>query len=293
MPESERLSSGVPGLDERLGGGLVPGTLTVLLGATGIGKTQLGIQFAAAGRMREGTPGVIFDMTARLDSQNHADYANRIADWSLTEYPRRPFSPAGYFDESRAAGTYLHIFDQRGRRVTARDLDFDAWHDWQAELAAKLNLTIDFFYGNFVRGVRRVVIDGIEPADRQSESVQHELFEYVFHQVLRKEATWVARDLFRESYRAHAAQIERHAYECGNIASLLLVTSHETMLDELIARPLSNGDLLAAANTVIYMGKVREGGRLLRGLYIAKHRGSACSDEIAHYTIGERGLTLE
>src|SRR6476469_1365451 len=80
MPESERLSSGVPGLDERLGGGLIPGTLTVVLGATGIGKTQLGIQFAAAGRTREGTPGVIFDMTARLDSQNHADYANRIAD---------------------------------------------------------------------------------------------------------------------------------------------------------------------------------------------------------------------
>jgi len=293
MPESERLSSGVPGLDERLGGGLIPGTLTVVLGATGIGKTQLGIQFAAAGRTREGTPGVIFDMTARLDSQNHADYASRIADWSLIEYSRRPFSPADYFDESRAAGAYLHIFDQRGRRVTARDLDFDGWHDWQAELAAKLNLTIDFFYGHFVRGLRRVVIDGLEPTNRQSESVQHELFEYVFHQVLRKEATWVARDLFRESYRAHAAQIERHAYECGDIASVLLVTSHGALLDELIARPLSDGDLLAAANTVIYMGKIREGDRLLRGLYVAKHRGSACSDEIAPYTIGERGLRLE
>jgi KaiC/GvpD/RAD55 family RecA-like ATPase len=293
MTEPERLSTGVPGLDERLGGGLIPGTLTVVLGATGIGKTQLGIQFAAAGRTREAKAGIIFDLTARLDSQNHAAYAQRIADWSLAEYPRRPFSPEGYFDEGRASGAYLHIFDQRGRRVTQRDMNFDAWHDWQSELAAKLNLTIDFFYGNFVRGVRRTVIDGIEPADRPSESVQHELFEYVFHQILRKEAGWVARDLFRESYRSHAAQIERHAYDCRHIASLLLVTSHESLLDGLIARPLSDGDLLAAANTVIYMGKIREGNQLLRGLYVAKHRGSACSDEISRYTIGERGLTLE
>src|SRR4051812_9075877 len=266
MTEPERLSTGVPGLDECLGGGLIPGTLTVVLGATGIGKTQLGIQFAAAGRMREAKPGIIFDMTARLDSQNHADYAKRIANWSLTEYPRRPPSPEGYFDESRETGAYLHIFEQRGRRVTQRDMDFDGWHDWQAELAAKLNLTIDFFYGNFVRGVRRAVIDGIEPADRPSESGQHELFEYVFHQGLRKEASWVARDLFRESYRKHAAEIERHAYDCRDIASLLLVTSHEALLDDLIARPLSDGDLLAAANTVIYMGKIRDGNHLLRGL---------------------------
>jgi hypothetical protein len=50
---------------------------------------------------------------------------------------------------------------------------------------------------------------------------------------------------------------------------------------------------LAAANTVMYMGKLREGDRLLRGLYIAKHRGSACSDKILCYTVGERGLGLE
>ena len=52
------------------------------------------------------------------------------------------------------------------------------------------------------------------------------------------------------------------------------------MLDELIARPLVDGDVLATANTLIYMGKIREGDRFSRGLFIAKHRGSACSDEI-------------
>ena len=49
---SQRQSTGVPGLDELLGGGLIPGTLTVIVGATGIGKTQLGLQFEARGEGR-------------------------------------------------------------------------------------------------------------------------------------------------------------------------------------------------------------------------------------------------
>lgn len=54
MSENTRFSTGIPALDDLLGGGLVPGTLTVVMGATGIGKTQLGLQFADAGRKQEG-----------------------------------------------------------------------------------------------------------------------------------------------------------------------------------------------------------------------------------------------
>ncbi len=85
-----RLSTGVAGLDELLGGGLLPGRLTVVVGATGIGKTQLGLQFAHAGRAQEGKPGIIFDMTARGDSQSQAEYARRMFNWELT-----PASAAG------------------------------------------------------------------------------------------------------------------------------------------------------------------------------------------------------
>ena len=83
MSETARLSTGVPGLDELLGGGLLPGTLTVASGATGIGKTQLGLQLPQAGRAQEGERGIIFDMCSRGDSQNHADYARRMFDWQL------------------------------------------------------------------------------------------------------------------------------------------------------------------------------------------------------------------
>src|SRR5262249_52395539 len=151
-----------------------------------------------------------------------------------------------------------------------------------------------FFYSHFVRGARRVVVDGIEPATRPSESIQLELFEYVYHQILRKESAWVARDLFRQQYRAHAEAIDRHAYDPATIGAVLLATSHEIMLDDLIRRPLVDGDLLATANTLIYMGKLSDpkSGRMDRGLFTAKHRGSACSDEIVRYSIGERGMSL-
>jgi hypothetical protein len=136
------------------------------------------------------------------------------------------------------------------------------------------------------------VIDGIEPADRPSESIQFELFEYIYHQILRKDSEWVARDLFRQHYRAFAEQIERHAYRHQDIGALLLSTSHESMLDDLIERPLVDGDILATANTLIYMGKLRDGNKLARGLLIAKHRGSACCDDIVRYTIDDHGVRV-
>ena len=286
-----RQSTGVPGLDELLGGGLIPGTLTVIVGATGIGKTQLGLQFAHAASTQEGHRGVIFDCSSRGDSQSHAEYARRMFDWRVTAMDADgQVHVDGFFDQRLA--DYLHIFDYHGRRVTRRDLDWDDWHTWQAQLNARLRAAIAFLYGNFTRGVRRVVIDGIEPADRPGESIQFNLFEYIYHQILRKDPEWVARDLFRESYLRHADEAARHTYDPAQIGCLLLYTSHETMLDDLISRPLDEGDVLSNANTLIYMGKIRDGNRVSRGLYIAKHRGSACDERIMEYQIGETGLRL-
>ena len=176
--------------------------------------------------------------------------------------------------------------------MTRGDLEFEAWHDWQAELSRRLSTTIAFFYGNFVQGVRRAVVDGIEPVDRPSESIQFELFEYIYHQILRKDAEWVARDLFREHYRANAEAIALHAYDPACIGCLILCTSRESSLDALIERPLDEGDVLSNANTVIAMGKVREGAKFLRAMYVAKHRGAACTDEIIPYRIGDAGIRL-
>jgi len=297
-----RLSTGIPTLDEALGGGLLPGTLTVVVGATGIGKTQLGVQFANAGQQQEQHRGVIFDCASRGDSQSHAEYARRMFDWQLTPlnvdqsvnldevFPRSALrTPNSSLSPSP---DYLHVFNYHGRRVTRRDLDWDDWQNWQAELNSRLRSAIAFLYGNFVRGCRRVVIDGIEPADRPGESIQFNLFEYVYHQILRKDPEWVARDLFREAYRRHADEAAAHLYDPAHIGCLLLYTSRETMLDDLISRPLDEGDVLSNANTLIYMGKTRDGNRLGRGLYIAKHRGSAHDERILAYNINDHGLSV-
>jgi len=286
-----RHSTGHDQLDEMLGGGLLPGALTVVVGATGIGKTQLGIAYADAGQQQESRRGIIFDMTARGDSQSHDEYAERIAGWPCTPFePPERAEMARLLTSQEKIGDYLRAFDMQGRRVGRRDLEPEDWDAWRAELTRRLNRTIAFFYANFAGGVRRAVIDGIEPTDRPAESIQLELFEYIYHQILRKDCEWVARDLFREQFRAHAELIHRRRYASEEIGCLALCTSHEAMLEDLISRPLDEGDLLAGANTLILMGKIREGSRMRRALYIAKHRGSRCSDDIVPYEIDQSGL---
>lgn len=294
MNQPARQSTGIAALDAHLGGGLLPGTLTVLAGATGIGKTQLGLAFLEAGRQQEGHRGIVFDMSSRGDSQSHGPYAAARYGWHLRPMPANASIDLDrlWHSANDELGDYLNVFNQAGRRVTRQDLDFDQWLDWKADLTKRLSAAIYFFYGNFIRGVRRAVIDGMEPVDRPAESIQFELFEYIYHQILRKESDWVARDLLREHFRANQSEVERHAYDCRQIGCLLLSTTRETMLEDLIGRPLDEGDVLSNANTVIYLGRVREGSRLARALYIAKHRGSACSEEIVPYSIDDGGVRV-
>ena len=49
---STRLSSGIPGLDDRLNGGYFVGSTTVVAGISGVGKSVMGLQFIAEGARR-------------------------------------------------------------------------------------------------------------------------------------------------------------------------------------------------------------------------------------------------
>ncbi len=291
MPE--RLLTGIPRLDDMLGGGLLPGKLTVVVGATGIGKTQLGIQFAHHGTQQEGEPGVIFDMTSRGDAQNHADYADRLFDWPLRERPvGESIHPHEFWERQTARYDSMHIFNRAGRRVTISDMEFDDWKAWKVDLAKKINEAIAFFYGNFIHGVRRCVIDGVEPTDKPSDSFQFHMFEYVYHQILRKEADWVARDMFRAQFRKNAESVEQHMYPYEDVGCLLLYTCHEMMIDEMIERRIESGDVLSNANTIILMGKYRDGMNMKRALCVAKHRGSAADESIVPYEITDQGINI-
>ena len=98
--------------------------------------------------------------------------------------------------------------------------------------------------------------------------------------------------MFRERFRQHEEQVTAAAYDNSRIGCLLLSTSAEVMLDELAVRPIEEGDVLSNANTIIYLGKMRDGNRLSRAVYVAKHRGSACRDEFVPYTIDDHGLRV-
>jgi len=120
---NNRHSTGIPRLDQALGGGLIPGTLTVLMGATGIGKTQLSLSYCNSGATQEGQRGVIFDLTTRGDSQNQSASAQRIHDWTLrTRRLVDRIDPEIVWRAEEIRSDYLHVFHRGGRRVTIGDM---------------------------------------------------------------------------------------------------------------------------------------------------------------------------
>jgi KaiC/GvpD/RAD55 family RecA-like ATPase len=291
---TNRLSFDIEALDRALGGGLLPGTLTVIAGATGVGKTQLGLRWAHAGMRAEGRRGIICDLTGRGDPQGHSAYASRLFGWDLLDYP---LSPTPDFDTvwdfTRPIGDYFHPVGRPGRRVTRTDLDAEGWHEWKSELARSLRCAAGFFYQQFARATRRVVFDGIEPVERFSDSIQMEFFEYIYRHVLRQEDEWAAREWFREQFRAHEQAVLRHRYREGSIGCLFVYTAPHVMLGELLTQPITQGDIFSNANTIILMGRTQHDGRYGRALAIPKHRGSVCGEEILPYRITGEGLVFE
>lgn len=288
-----RQGFGIEALDAMLGGGLLPGTLTVIAGATGAGKTQLGLKWADQGLLADGHRGVVCDLSSRGDAQNHDAYALAQFGWSLREHSvEGPIDLAKVWDFDQSPGDYYHPFARAGRRVTRRDLEPDQWHAWKADLARVLRGSAAYFYAHFVRGSRRVVVDGIEPTERFAESIQFEFFEYLYQHVLRKEDEWAAREVFRELYRANAGKVHAHRYDHRQVGCLYLYTTPHVLLDDMMAQPIGEGDIFSNASTILLMGRTKQASRMGRALYVAKHRGSAASDEIRPYRLTDRGLEM-
>jgi len=76
-PQGDRLSTGVPELDEMMGGGIVRGDSIMVAGPTGSGKTILATQFVAAGRKKKECA-----VIAVFEEQPHS-YIRRARDLGL------------------------------------------------------------------------------------------------------------------------------------------------------------------------------------------------------------------
>ena len=81
-PREAPLAFGIESLDALVGGGLMPGSITMLLGAPGTGKTLLGLNFLTGAR--EDEPGLYFgffetaDELARKADSTRSDLARRL-----------------------------------------------------------------------------------------------------------------------------------------------------------------------------------------------------------------------
>jgi len=73
--ETARAKTGVAGLDELLGGGLLPGRSVLVKGSPGSGKTTLGLQMLVAGAAEFNEPGVLITFE-QMPAQLYADTAS-------------------------------------------------------------------------------------------------------------------------------------------------------------------------------------------------------------------------
>ena len=76
-PDRKRLSTGVPALDEMMGGGIPEGDSLLVAGSSGTGKSLLATQFIAAG-LRQGEPGIV-----AVFEERPAEYADRASTFGL------------------------------------------------------------------------------------------------------------------------------------------------------------------------------------------------------------------
>ena len=66
--QGERIASGIPGLDELLGGGFEPASTTLVMGGAGCGKTTLLAQYLFVGAAQYGDPGVLLTFEESSES---------------------------------------------------------------------------------------------------------------------------------------------------------------------------------------------------------------------------------
>jgi KaiC/GvpD/RAD55 family RecA-like ATPase len=320
-----RVSTGLPKLDERLGGGLLPGTLAVVYGATGIGKTHLGLTFADHGRVvdgldraeivralgwrrphaasppaggpaAQGARGIILDMNARGDPQQHEEYAARLFGWTLRPWTHTvtpmadPFPPPAQ-REAFYCNALRWVGRVRDFQVPTADGGWEFDWNWKAAYNHALYTVRPFMYFHFAAGTRRLVVDGVEPTEAPADSLQVRMFDDVYRTIVHRDAETLGMEICLPVWK-HRAFIDAHRYDHATITTLLLVTTEEARLEDLLARKVPSGDIGATANTIVVLGRERVRNRLARMLCVVKHRGSAMSDEIAEYRIGPRGIEL-
>jgi len=141
MRSRSRLSTGIEDLDRILGGGLIPGKKVVVYGATGVGKSILGVTLVHAGIKSEGHPGMLIDISTGVDEQSQLQYASDMMGWSM-----------GDWEKVRKSTAPEALSDFAFRRMKLEDYHI-----------GKEGLVYDDFLRHHLPQTQRLIIDGSEP----------------------------------------------------------------------------------------------------------------------------------
>jgi len=220
-----RVRSGIAHMDDMLGGGLLSGTMTVVLGYTGSGKTTLALQFLHAGAA-QGEPVLYFGFYE---------------------------PPARVLEAGESHGLDLKRLEREGLFEQI----------WQPPYEHALDPLADRLLTNVrKRGVRRVVIDGLDGF--RLASVEHDrTIRFI---------TAVSNELRALDVTTLATQ-ETHAPYGPEITMRIEGTS-------------------AVTDAVLLLEYVTVGTELKRLFSVAKHRGSRQATSVREFQLTDRGLEI-
>src|SRR5258707_13144673 len=173
--------------------------------------------------------------------------------------------------------------------ASGEGFEFD-W-TWKEQYNQAFYTVRPFVYFHLGAGSRRIGVDGVEPMDVPGDYIQPYIFDDLYRKLIHRDSETLGMEICMPVWQ-HRAFIDAHRYDHAAVTTLLLVTTEETQLEDLIARKVAAGDVGAVANTIVVMGSERVGNRLGRFLCVVKHRGSAKSDEIVEDRVTERGFEL-
>lgn len=119
---AETISSGIPGIDELLHGGIERGTITIISGPSGVGKSTLGLQFMkeAAGR---GERSVVYTFEERKETLLHRAEGINIAVHAMQERGTLSVIQVEplYYTPDEFANLVRHEVEQKQARIVMID----------------------------------------------------------------------------------------------------------------------------------------------------------------------------
>lgn len=147
----QRTGSGISGLDHVLCGGLPKGSVTILEGEPGTGKTTVGLQFLVEGALQKGEAG-LFITFEQLPEQLYADAAS--FGWDLKELERRQMlriiamEPDILFEQMTAAGG---LFERIVKQLDCRRVVIDSISLFRSPAAPREARTSVYTMRNILR----------------------------------------------------------------------------------------------------------------------------------------------